>query len=41
MRRFEGGPGVLVIAGTGSNVVGRCADGSDGERGRLGTDAGR
>ncbi len=25
---FEGGPGVLVIAGTGSHVVGRCADGS-------------
>jgi glucosamine kinase len=25
---FEGGPGVLVIAGTGSNVAGRCADGT-------------
>jgi glucosamine kinase len=25
---FHGGPGVLVIAGTGSNIVGRCADGS-------------
>jgi len=25
---FEGGPGMLVIAGTGSNVVGRCSDGS-------------
>ncbi len=25
---FQGGPGVLVIAGTGSNVMGRCADGS-------------
>jgi N-acetylglucosamine kinase-like BadF-type ATPase len=25
---FSGGPGVLVIAGTGSNVVGRCTDGS-------------
>jgi len=24
---FRGGPGILVIAGTGSNVVGRCADG--------------
>lgn len=24
---FEGGPGVLVIAGTGSNVVGRCSSG--------------
>jgi glucosamine kinase len=24
---FAGGPGVLVIAGTGANVVGRCADG--------------
>jgi N-acetylglucosamine kinase-like BadF-type ATPase len=24
---FHGGPGVLVIAGTGSNVVGRCTDG--------------
>jgi N-acetylglucosamine kinase-like BadF-type ATPase len=24
---FHGGPGVLVIAGTGSNVIGRCADG--------------
>jgi N-acetylglucosamine kinase-like BadF-type ATPase len=25
---FHGGPGVLVIAGTGSNVTGRCADGT-------------
>jgi N-acetylglucosamine kinase-like BadF-type ATPase len=25
---FQGGPGVLVIAGTGSNVMGRCGDGS-------------
>lgn len=25
---FRGGPGVLVIAGTGSHVTGRCADGS-------------
>ncbi|HZL27493.1 MAG TPA: BadF/BadG/BcrA/BcrD ATPase family protein [Acidobacteriaceae bacterium] len=25
---FRGGPGVLVIAGTGSNIVGRCADGT-------------
>ncbi len=25
---FRGGPGVLVIAGTGSNIVGRCTDGS-------------
>jgi N-acetylglucosamine kinase-like BadF-type ATPase len=25
---FHGGPGVLVIAGTGSHVTGRCADGS-------------
>jgi N-acetylglucosamine kinase-like BadF-type ATPase len=25
---FLGGPGVLVIAGTGSNVVGRCGDGA-------------
>lgn len=25
---FQGRPGVLVIAGTGSNVVGRCSDGS-------------
>ena len=25
---FHGGPGVLVIAGTGSNVMGRCAGGS-------------
>ncbi len=25
---FQGGPGVLVIAGTGSNIVGRCADGT-------------
>lgn len=25
---FQGGPGVLVIAGTGSHVTGRCADGS-------------
>jgi glucosamine kinase len=25
---FEGGPGVLVIAGTGSNIMGRAADGS-------------
>jgi glucosamine kinase len=25
---FRGGPGVLVIAGTGSNVMGRCADGT-------------
>ncbi|HEY5329612.1 MAG TPA: BadF/BadG/BcrA/BcrD ATPase family protein [Acidobacteriaceae bacterium] len=25
---FHGGPGVLVIAGTGSNIVGRCADGT-------------
>ena len=25
---FEGGPGILVIAGTGSNIVGRCADGT-------------
>lgn len=25
---FQRGPGVLVIAGTGSNVVGRCSDGS-------------
>lgn len=24
---FRGGPGVLVIAGTGSNVLGRCSDG--------------
>lgn len=24
---FQGGPGVLVIAGTGSNVLGRCSDG--------------
>lgn len=24
---FRGGPGVLVIAGTGSNIVGRCANG--------------
>lgn len=24
---FQGGPGVLVIAGTGSNIVGRCANG--------------
>jgi N-acetylglucosamine kinase-like BadF-type ATPase len=24
---FHGGPGVLVIAGTGSNVMGRCSDG--------------
>ena len=25
---FKGGPGVFVIAGTGSNVVGRCSDGT-------------
>jgi len=25
---FQGGPGVLVIAGTGSNVIGRCSDGT-------------
>ena len=25
---FRGGPGVLVIAGTGSNVMGRCSDGT-------------
>jgi N-acetylglucosamine kinase-like BadF-type ATPase len=25
---FHGGPGLLVIAGTGSNIVGRCANGS-------------
>jgi N-acetylglucosamine kinase-like BadF-type ATPase len=25
---FQGGPGVLVIAGTGSHVTGRCADGT-------------
>jgi glucosamine kinase len=25
---FHGGPGVLVIAGTGSNIVGRCANGT-------------
>ncbi len=25
---FRGGPGVLVVAGTGSNVTGRCADGT-------------
>ena len=25
---FAGGPGILVIAGTGSNAIGRCADGS-------------
>jgi len=25
---FRGGPGILVIAGTGSNFVGRCADGT-------------
>jgi glucosamine kinase len=25
---FAGGPGILVIAGTGSNVIGRCSDGS-------------
>jgi len=25
---FHGGPGLLVIAGTGSNVVGRCGDGT-------------
>lgn len=35
---FRGGPGVLVIAGTGSNVMGRCADGtpvSAGGRGPM------
>ena len=25
---FQGGPGVFVIAGTGSNVIGRCSDGT-------------
>ena len=25
---FPGGPGILVVAGTGSNAIGRCADGS-------------
>lgn len=25
---FQGGPGVLIIAGTGSHVVGRCSDGT-------------
>jgi glucosamine kinase len=25
---FHGGPGILVIAGTGSNIVGRCEDGT-------------
>jgi len=25
---FKGGPGVFVIAGTGSNVIGRCSDGT-------------
>ena len=25
---FHGGPGILVIAGTGSNVIGRCANGT-------------
>ncbi|MDQ2924098.1 MAG: ATPase [Acidobacteriota bacterium] len=35
---FRGGPGVLVIAGTGSHVMGRCADGthvSAGGRGPM------
>lgn len=33
---FEGGPGVVVVAGTGSAVYGRDADGNSGRRGGLG-----
>jgi glucosamine kinase len=33
---FRGGPGVLVIAGTGSNIVGRAADGTTAKAGGWG-----
>ena len=38
---FQGGPGILQIAGTGSNTIGRAPDGSRGERRRLEFAAGR
>ena len=34
---FRGGPGILIIAGTGSNVLGRAADGATVQRRRLGS----
>ena len=38
---FGGGPGIVLIAGTGSNVIGKLPDGDSGLGRRMGARAGR
>ncbi len=38
---FKGGPGILQIAGTGSNCIGRAPDGGTRKRGRMEFASGR